>query len=159
MFAVVTIMVCAILSACKNAPEAKEVTPEDGAKSIRILNIKSEVNSQIEALAAQYEKEKGVHVEVIGVDAGGGTDSQALLKGYYLADQMPDIIACESSGFSNWEGLLVDMSGQSWAGKTDAAYKDSKYGTLGFPYTTEAIDRNTEVAEQLNDTTQKFKSL
>ncbi len=139
LFAVVTIMVCAILSACKNAPEAKEVTPEDGAKSIRILNIKSEVNSQIEALAAQYEKEKGVHVEVIGVDAGGGTDSQALLKGYYLADQMPDIIACESSGFSNWEGLLVDMSGQSWAGKTDAAYKDSKYGTLGFPYTTEAI--------------------
>ncbi len=136
---VAIVTACMILSACGKAPEVKETAVEEAGKSIRMLNIKSEVNSQIEALAAQYEKERGVHVEVIGVDASSGTDSQALLKGYYLADQMPDIIACESAGFGNWEGLLVDMSDQGWAGKTDAAYKDSKYGTLGFPYTTEAI--------------------
>ncbi len=68
-----------------------------------------------------------------------GVDAQATLKGYYLSDQMPDIIACESSGFGNWEGLLVDMSDQDWASRTDAAYIDPTYGILGFPYTTEAI--------------------
>ncbi len=77
--------------------------------TLRILNIKSEV------------------------------DAQATLKGYYLSDQMPDIIACEAPGFGNWEGLLVDLSDQDWASRTDAAYVDSTYGTLGFPYTTEAI--------------------
>ena len=139
LFGVAAILACTLLSACGAKPEVEETAVEETAQSLRMLNIKSEVNSQIEALAAQYEKETGVHVEVIGVDAGGGTDSQALLKGYYLSDQMPDIIACEAAGFGNWEGLLVDMSDQGWASRTDAAYKDSKYGTIGFPYTTEAI--------------------
>jgi raffinose/stachyose/melibiose transport system substrate-binding protein len=52
---------------------------------------------------------------------------------------MPDIIACEASGFANWEGLLVDLSSESWVSRTDAEYTDSTYGVLGFPYTTEAI--------------------
>ncbi len=118
----------------------KEEVAADTASSvssISLLNIKGEVATQIEALAQQYEKETGVKVNVIGVPTGA--DSQATLKGYYLSDQMPDIIACESSGFGNWEGLLVDMSDQSWVTKTDAAYIDPTYGTIGFPYTTEAI--------------------
>ncbi len=105
--------------------------------SISLLNIKGEVAPQMQVLAQEYEKETGVKVNVIGVETGA--DAQATLKGYYLSDQMPDIIACESSGFGNWEGLLVDMSDQNWAGRTDAAYIDPTYGTLGFPYTTEAI--------------------
>ncbi len=76
--------------------------------TLRVLNIKSEVNEQINALAKEYTKETGIAVEILEVPAG--VDAQATLKGYYLSDQMPDIIACEASGFSNWEGLLVDMS-------------------------------------------------
>ncbi|MBR5636985.1 MAG: ABC transporter substrate-binding protein [Pseudobutyrivibrio sp.] len=105
--------------------------------SITMVNIKSEINSQVEELAKAYQAATGVEVKVINVPAG--VDAQATLKGYYLSDQMPDIIACEASGFGNWEGLLVDMSDQDWAKKTEAAYVDSTYGTLGFPYTTEAI--------------------
>ncbi len=119
--------------------QSKEVEADTTASigSISLLNVKSEVDSQIKALASQYEKETGVKVNVLTV--ASGVDAQATLKGYYLSDQMPDIIACESSGFGNWEGLLVDMSDQNWAGRTDAAYIDPTYGTLGFPYTTEAI--------------------
>ena len=125
-----------ILSGCgQNNNTEAETTENTG--SITLLNIKSEVASQIEALGQGYEKETGIKVNVITVQSG--VDSQATLKGYYLSDQMPDIIACESSGFSNWEGLLVDMKDQDWAGRTDAAYIDSTYGTIGFPYTTEAI--------------------
>ena len=91
-----------ILSGCgQNNNTEAETTENTG--SITLLNIKSEVASQIEALGQGYEKETGIKVNVITVQSG--VDSQATLKGYYLSDQMPDIIACESSGFSNWEGL------------------------------------------------------
>ena len=125
-----------IMSGCGQDKEV-EAGVEESVSSISLLNIKSEVATQMEALAKQYEAETGVKVNVISVQSG--VDAQATLKGYYLSDQMPDIIACESSGFSNWEGLLVDMSDQDWASRTDAAYIDPTYGTLGFPYTTEAI--------------------
>ena len=130
------LMLTCILSGCG---QSKEIEADAGVSvsSISLLNIKSEVSSQLEALAKQYESETGVAVNVITVQSG--VDAQATLKGYYLSDQMPDIIACESSGFGNWEGLLVDMSDQEWASRTDAEYVDSTYGTIGFPYTTEAI--------------------
>ena len=125
-----------IASGCGQSEEV-ESDAAQSAGSISLLNIKNEVSTQMEALAKQYEAETGVKVNVISVQAG--VDAQATLKGYYLSDQMPDIIACESAGFGNWEGLLVDMSDQDWASRTDAAYIDSTYGTIGFPYTTEAI--------------------
>ena len=125
-----------ITSGCGQTKEI-ETASADAAGAISLLNIKSEVASQLDALAKQYETETGVKVNVITVQSG--VDAQATLKGYYLSDQMPDIIACESSGFGNWEGLLVDMSDQEWASRTDAEYIDTTYGTLGFPYTTEAI--------------------
>lgn len=130
------LLVFVMIAGCGNSNETA-ATEQAVSSSISLLNIKSEVSTQIKTLASQYEKETGVKVNVINVESG--VDAQATLKGYYLSEQMPDIIACEASGFGNWEGLLVDMSDQEWTGRTDAAYKDSTYGTLGFPYTTEAI--------------------
>lgn len=139
MLLVAILLTGTILSGCGKGSDSA-ATEEAGPQEeivLDLLNVKSEVNSQIESLAAKYQQETGVTVNVIAVPAG--VDAQATLKGYYLSDQMPDIIACEASGFSNWEGLLVDMSDQAWVSRTDAAYKDSTYGVLGFPYTTEAI--------------------
>ena len=52
---------------------------------------------------------------------------------------MPDIfVNGGATDFANWEGLLVDMSDQEWAADTDAAYVNDE-GTIGFPYTTEAV--------------------
>ena len=118
----------------ENANEGAETAE---GTTITMINIKSEINDQVLDLAKQYEAETGVHVEVLS--AGPSVDSQAMLKGYYLANQMPDIIACEASSFSNWDGMLVDMSDQEWASKTSGAFIDDTYGTIGFPYTTEAI--------------------
>ena len=133
----VALALMCVTSGCGNKEAAGEVTDSAEPATISLLNIKSEVSSQLQTLAQEYQKETGVTVNILNVESG--VDAQATLKGYYLSDQMPDIIACESSGFGNWEGLLVDMSDQGWASRTDAAYKDSTYGTLGFPYTTEAI--------------------
>ncbi|WP_026523948.1 ABC transporter substrate-binding protein [Butyrivibrio sp. MB2005] len=135
---ITAILLCFMASGCGKGAES-EVSEEvdNSGQEITLLNIKSEVSSQLEELAAQYKAETGITVNVISVQSG--VDAQATLKGYYLSDQMPDIIACEASGFENWDGLLVDLSDQNWASRTDAAYSDSTYGVIGFPYTTEAI--------------------
>ncbi len=71
---------------------------------------------------------------------GGGIDIQGTLKGYYQADNMPDIfVNGGATDFANWEGLLADMSDQDWVSDTDAAYTDEDGKVIGFPYTTEAI--------------------
>ncbi len=133
---IVILVFSTIINGC--AKESVEVPEEEtSVEKLTLLNTKSEVTSQINDLAAKYEQETGIKIEVLGVESGA--NAQATLKGYYLSDQMPDIIACEASSFANWDGLLVDLSDQNWATRTDAAYKDATYGTLGFPYTTEAI--------------------
>ena len=107
------------------------------ADSIRLVNGKIEIDAQLKKLAEMYEEETGVHVEIESM--GGGIDIQGTIKGYYQGDNMPDIfVNGGSTDFANWSGLLVDMSDQAWAADTDAAYVNEE-GTIGFPYTTEAI--------------------
>ena len=136
---IVSVLVLSLFfSGCgKESSDEAENSESTSAEKLTVLNTKSEVANQMKSLADKYTQETGVPVEVLGVDAGA--DVQAMLKGYYLSDQMPDIISCEASGFSNWEGLLVNLSDQDWTNRTDAEFVDPTYGTLGFPFTTEAI--------------------
>ena len=106
--------------------------------SLRLVNGKIEVDAQLKELAALYQQETGI--EVVIESLGGGIDIQGTLKGYYQADNMPDMFVCGGeTDFANWEGLLVDMADQAWAADTDAEYVDAQYGTIGFPYTVEAV--------------------
>ncbi len=105
--------------------------------SLRLVNGKIEVDSQLKELAEMYEEETGVAVEIESL--GGGVDIQATLKGYYQGGNMPDIFVCAGTAdYDNWEGLLVDMSDQPWVDDTDAEYINDD-GVVGFPYTTEAV--------------------
>ncbi|MBR5648048.1 ABC transporter substrate-binding protein [Pseudobutyrivibrio sp.] len=109
----------------------------DAGKTIRLVNGKIEVDSQLKKLAEMYEKETGVHVEIESM--GGGIDIQGELKAYYQSDNMPDIFVCGGAAdFDNWDGLLQDMSDQEWVKDTDAAFTNDE-GVVGFPYTTEAV--------------------
>jgi len=121
----------------KSEQKTEEKKSEEQSNVLRVLNGKAEVNDQLQELAKTYQQQTGVEVQI--ESPATGVDSQATLKGYYLSDQMPDILVCEGASFENWEGLLVDLSDQDWTSKTNAAYKDDQYGVLGFPYTTEAI--------------------
>lgn len=116
---------------------AKTEGKSDG-KTLRLVNGKIEVDKQLKKLAELYKEETGVTVEIESM--GGGVDIQGTLKGYYQADNMPDIFVNGAiPDFENWEGKLVDMSDEAWASDTDAAYVDEEYGTIGFPYTVEAV--------------------
>ena len=109
-----------------------------GTTTLRLVNGKIEVDAQLKDLAAAYEAETGVTVEIESM--GGGVDIQSTLKGYYQADNMPDIFVCGSdSDFANWEGLVADLSDSAWTSDTDSAYVNDAGQVVGFPYTTEAI--------------------
>ena len=104
---------------------------------IRLFNGKIEIGPALDHAAEVYEAATGKHVEVESV--GGGVDLQAQLKQYYQAGNMPDIFVFEGQeDMNNWTGKVVDMSDWDWVKDTDAAFVNEE-GTVGFPYTTEAI--------------------
>ena len=132
------------------ADEGKSEEKKSSAgKELRLVNGKIEVDAQLKELAAAYEKETGVKVNIESM--GGGIDIQGTLKGYFQADNMPDIfVNGGDTDFKNWEGHLVDMSNEKWVSDTEAAYKDKDGKVIGFPYTTEAIGLayNADVLEK-----------
>lgn len=146
--ALMTAILAAALTACggSNAStetkaagsEASGEQASASGKELRLVNGKIEVDAQLKELAAAYEKETGVKVNIESM--GGGIDIQGTLKGYFQADNMPDIfVNGGSTDFKNWEGHLVDLSNEKWVSDTEAAYKDENGKVVGFPYTTEAI--------------------
>ena len=106
------------------------------ASEIRLLNGKPEIDDQLQKLAAKYKEETGntVNVETIG----GDTSASDILKGYYQAENMPDIFVIEANQVSTWDGLLVDMTGEDWTKETEYELVDTNMGTIGCPYTIEA---------------------
>lgn len=106
------------------------------ASEIRLLNGKPEIDDQLQKLAAKYKEETGntVNVETIG----GDTSASDILKGYYQAENMPDIFVIEANQVSTWDGLLVDMAGEDWTKETEYELVDTNMGTVGCPYTIEA---------------------
>jgi len=157
--ALMTAILAAALTACggSNAStetkaagsEASGEQASASGKELRLVNGKIEVDAQLKELAAAYEKESGVKVNIESM--GGGIDIQGTLKGYFQADNMPDIfVNGGETDFKNWEGHLVDMSNEKWVSDTDAAFKDADGKVIGFPYTTEAIGLayNADVLEK-----------
>jgi raffinose/stachyose/melibiose transport system substrate-binding protein len=120
--------------------DSAATTGEGGSSSdsLHLVNGKIEVDAPLKALAAAYEAETGVHVEIESI--GGGVDIQGQLKQYFQGNNMPDIfVNGGATDFANWEGLLADMSNEAWVEDTEAEYVDVDGKVVGFPYTTEAI--------------------
>ena len=122
--------------AAKTEEAAAPAASSEG--DIRLVNGKIEVDAALKAAAEAYKAETGVTVAIESM--GGGVNIQDTLKGYFQADNMPDIFVCGSDAdFGNWTGKLADLSNEPWAADTDAGYKDADGKIIGFPYTTEAI--------------------
>ncbi|MBR2531088.1 MAG: carbohydrate ABC transporter substrate-binding protein [Lachnospiraceae bacterium] len=114
-----------------------EAAASSGGAAIRLVNNKVEIDAALKDLAAKYKDETGVEVTIESL--GGGVDTQATLKGYYQAGNMPDIFVIEGDkDYPTWEGNLADLSGMEWTKDTDNGYAVD--GVMyGFPTTTEAI--------------------
>ncbi|REE87526.1 raffinose/stachyose/melibiose transport system substrate-binding protein [Paenibacillus taihuensis] len=84
-------------------------------KPIKVFQFKVEIADQLNAMAAEYEKETGVHVEV--ETHGGGEDYGALLKAAIASGSEPEII--NNGGYSSlvpYMDRATDLSDQPWVG-------------------------------------------
>jgi raffinose/stachyose/melibiose transport system substrate-binding protein len=111
--------------------------PAGEGGTIRLVNNKAEIDDGLHKLVAKYQEETGVSVEIDTI--GGGQDTQAVLKNYYQADNMPDIFIFEGdTQYETWKDVLVDLTGEAWTEDTEAEYVNGGK-VYGFPTTTEAI--------------------
>ena len=120
------------------AASSDDAATASTAEEVKLFNGKIEIADALDHAAQVYNEETGSNVVVESV--GGGVDLQATLKQYYQAGNMPDIFIGEGqTDFSNWTGMMVDLSDQEWATRTAAGFTDDTGTYVGFPYTTEAI--------------------
>ena len=104
---------------------------------VRLVNNKAEIQEGLTKLADTYKEQTGVTIDIETI--GGGQDTQAILKNYYQADDMPDIFVFEGdTHYDTWKDLLVDLSDEAWTKDTEAEYVADGH-VYGFPTTTEAI--------------------
>ena len=144
MLALVMVLSLAACGGTSDAPATEapkaDAPAADGATSLRMINGKIEIDAQLKKLAEMYKAETGV--EVIIESLGGGIDVNGTIKGYLQAGNMPDIFVVASDAeVQDWgeAGTLADLSAEAWAADTDAEFVHPEFGTVGFPYTVEAI--------------------
>jgi raffinose/stachyose/melibiose transport system substrate-binding protein len=110
-------------------------------KTVKVFQLKVEINDQLQALAKKYEEEKGVKVDIQSV--GGGADYGASLKAEFAkgADAEPDIFMIQGAGdYEVWKHKIDDLSDQDWKnnavkGTLDTVTFDGK--VYGMPAATE----------------------
>ena len=106
--------------------------------TVRLVNNKAEIQEGLTKLADTYKEQTGVTIDIETI--GGGQDTQAILKNYYQADDMPDIFVFEGdTHYETWKDLLVDLTDEEWTKNTEAEYVAADGHVYGFPTTTEAI--------------------
>lgn len=122
--------------------DSKETEKTDTKKetsdkqSIRVFQLKVEIDAQLKEYAKLYEQQTGVHVEIESL--GGGADVQGTLKGYLQAGNMPDIFVFEGPGhYAVWKDNMADLSGEPWVKETASAYVGDGGKVYGFPYAVE----------------------
>ncbi len=124
-------------AATTDSAPAETAAPAGDGATIRLVNNKAEIDDGLHKLVAKYQEETGVTVEIDTI--GGGQDTQAVLKNYYQADNMPDIFIFEGdTQYETWKDVLVDLTGEAWTEDTEAEYVNGGK-VYGFPTTTEAI--------------------
>ncbi|WP_315071476.1 ABC transporter substrate-binding protein [uncultured Clostridium sp.] len=132
---------------------AQNVNDSGSEKTVRVYQLKVEINDQLQELAKEYEKEKGVKVEVTSV--GGGADYGASLKAEFQKGTEPDIFMIQGAGdYETWKHKIDDLSSEEWVnnavkGTLDTVTIDGKiYGMpaategYGLLYNKEILDKS-----------------
>ncbi len=148
------------------ATEISSLADTSRQTAARIQDIATEVTEAVHNLARNAENT----LEFINGTVLGDYDEFVTTgkKYEHTADIMNGMLASFQSRADNLNGIMQNMV-DSIQTITDSMEESSKAISLsaensneivaGMQKISAAIDRNTEVAEQLNDTTQKFKSL
>ncbi|AOR24119.1 ABC transporter substrate-binding protein [Clostridium taeniosporum] len=100
----------------------KTAAKSEGGKTIKVFQLKVEINDALQKLAKKYEEETGVKVDITSV--GGGADYGAALKAEFAKGTEPDIFMIQGAGdYKVWKHKIDELNDQPWV-------KDAVHGTL-----------------------------
>ena len=122
------------LAACGGSSAPASTEAAGSGVTLTIFNSKMEIQSQMEEMAEQYSKEKGVNVEVYY-----SSDTVAAHMSTKYASNDPYVISMVDAKdiYSLGPEHAIDLSGEKWVGDTTQAITvDGK--VLGFPVCIEA---------------------
>lgn len=110
-------------------------TPAPSApKEISVYNLKVEIDQALKNLAADFEKEKGIKVNI--KSCGGGCDYGAQLRAEMESGKEPDIFVLEGPGnLDVWKHKVADLSKESWVAQVNPDLLGLKQDgqIVGFP--------------------------
>ena len=98
-----TTLLVGTMVGCGTSTSSGNSAKTESGKTVKIFQLKVEINDQLQALAKKYEEEKGVKVEINSV--GGGADYGASLKAEFAkgAESEPDVFMIQGAGdYSIW---------------------------------------------------------
>ncbi len=124
-------------SAAVSSAAPESATPAEGAKEIYFLNFKPEIAAVYDEIAAAYEAETGVKVNV--VTAASGTYEQTLKSEIAKADA-PTIFQINGPvGYQSWKDYCLDLKDtELYSHLTDKSLAvTSGDGVYGIPYVVE----------------------
>ena len=134
----ISTLICGTFSGCGASSKSSE-SSDGGTKTVKVFQLKVEINDALQKLAQEYEKEKGVKVEITSI--GGGADYGASLKAEFQKGTEPDIFMIQGAGdYDVWKHKIDDLSDQPWVsnavkGTLDTVTLDGKI--YGMPAGTE----------------------
>lgn len=131
------VMAAGLVTGCAGGTSSQTTAKADssGAKPIRFLNNKIEIDKPLKDFAKKYQAETGQEVDIESL--GGGVDINGQLKNYYAAGNMPDIFGFAPDAWGSFKDWLLDVSDMSCFQDTDYGFKgeDGKY--YGIPFAIE----------------------
>jgi len=152
-----------------SSTESKSTSDSGSGKTVKVFQLKVEINDALQELAKKYEAEKGVKVEITSV--GGGADYGASLKAEFQKGTEPDIFMVQGAGdYGVWKHKIDDLSSEKWVsnavkGTLDTITFDGKvYGMpaategYGLIYNKEILDKAGIDAKSI-DTFDKLKAV
>ncbi len=84
------------VAGCSSSNAGNSAKKDGEGKTVKVFQLKVEINDQLKELAKKYEDETGVKVDITSV--GGGADYGAALKAEFQKGTAPDIFMIQGAG-------------------------------------------------------------
>ncbi|KAI3345055.1 carbohydrate ABC transporter substrate-binding protein [Clostridium botulinum] len=110
------------VAGCSSSNAGNSAKKDGEGKTVKVFQLKVEINDQLKELAKKYEDETGVKVDITSV--GGGADYGAALKAEFQKGTAPDIFMIQGAGdYGVWQEKIDNLTDEPWV-------KDAFHGTL-----------------------------
>lgn len=130
------VMTAALAAGCSGKNEDKDADGKDGGVKITLLNTKSELVDQFEAMAKEYKELTGVTIDVQFTSDVVSTH----LSERYASGSPYTIMMVDRTDVYAFKDYLLDLSGEDWIADGGAEYGVNIDGkTYSFPLLVEAV--------------------